>query len=121
MIPMMELLLHMNRYITESQKYDSCQNHPLFATKPSELAPNLPHESDSVASGSCGVPGCWHNKPARSIPSPAAPQDQVNVGTIANGKEGVQESSGPEARETPPRSSLPVSYTHLTLPTIYSV
>lgn len=99
----------MNRYLTESQKYDSCQNHPLFATKPDELAPNLPHGNDSILSGSCGVPGCWHNKPDRSIPSPAAPQDQVNVGTTANGKEGVQESSGPEARETPPRSSLLVN------------
>lgn len=99
----------MNRYITETPKYDSCQNHPLFATKPSELAPNLPHESDSDEDVCCSVPGCWHNKSHRLNPSPAAPQDPVIVGATANAKEGCKESSRPEARETPQRSSLLVN------------
>ena len=95
----------MNRYLTKSQKYDFCKNHPLFARKPVELAPNLPHENGSIISGCCAVPGCWHNKPTHRIPFPAPHRDRVDVWTAANGKEGFQESSGPEARETPRSSS----------------
>jgi hypothetical protein len=99
----------MNRYLTKSQKYDSCQNHPLFTHNPVELAPNLPHGIDSQRIGSCSVPGCWHNKSTLSPPSPTPFKEPIQVGTNANGKEGLQESSGPEDRETPQRSSLLVN------------
>jgi len=99
----------MNRYITKSQKADFCKNHPLFATNPDELAPNLPHANDSVRCGCCSVPECWHNKSRLDTPSPTPSQELVQVGAAANGKEGCKESSGPEARETPQRSSLLVN------------
>lgn len=39
------------------------------------------------------------------MPFPTNPQDSVNAGATANGKEGFKEPSGPEAREVPQGSS----------------
>jgi hypothetical protein len=43
------------------------------------------------------------------MPSPTAPNDSVNTGATASGKDGFQEPSGPEAREVPRGSSLLVN------------
>jgi hypothetical protein len=99
----------MNRYVTKSQNYDICKNHPLFAKNPDELAPNLPQGNDSHEEVFCSVPGCWYNKPIYRMPSPSTPLNPVNAGATANGKKGFQEPSGPEAREVPQGSSLLVN------------
>jgi hypothetical protein len=43
-------------------------------------------------------------------PSPAPSKEQIQVEAAANGEEGLQESSGPEARETPRSSLLVLNY-----------
>jgi hypothetical protein len=45
--------------------------------------------------------------PSSDNPSPTPLHEPINAGIVATEKEAVQESLGPEARETP-RSSLPV-------------
>jgi hypothetical protein len=99
----------MNRYVTKSQKYDICKKHPLFAKNPDALAPNLPQGNDSDEGVLCNVPGCWYYKPIYRRTSQSTPPDLVIARATAHGKRGVQESSGPEARETPARSSLLVN------------
>jgi len=47
--------------------------------------------------------------PIPGIPSPSTSHDSVNTGATANGKEGFQEPSGPEARKVPQGSSLLVN------------
>jgi hypothetical protein len=44
--------------------------------------------------------------PTSDNPSPTPLHEPINAVIDATVKEAVQESSGPEARETPPRSSL---------------
>lgn len=85
-----------------------CGRHPLFAARKITVAPNLPHESNSTRSGSCGVPGCWHNTPAPGTPPPSPPIDVVKAAPADSSGRAVKESSGPEARETP-RSPLLVN------------
>ena len=47
--------------------------------------------------------------PTSDNPSPTPLHEPINAVIDATVKEEVQESSGPEARETPPRSSLLVN------------
>jgi hypothetical protein len=54
--------------------------------------------------------------PFDAIPSPIANPDQINCGADATVMEGVQEPSGPEAREAPPSSSLLVKNGQSSIP-----
>ena len=51
--------------------------------------------------------------PTSDNPSPTPLHEPINAVIDATVKEEVQESSGPEARETPPRSSLLDRSTHI--------
>ena len=102
--------MYINRPIIGYQEFHYCNKCRVFTPFYRQSAQNLPNEIDSDAMGDLRTRG-RRMTPAEGHASSTPPfEEPIQPEVNANAEEGVQQSSGPEARETPRSSLLVLKY-----------